>query len=271
VWALTPRAVATTNEPGPASETLLAESRTAFDRKQWNEALEPTRTLVERFPTQHLYMERLALVYQGLGRHAEEAGAWEQVLKVIPASENACHAIGNAYQRAGNVPAAIDALRRCVDLDPRNTEFMYNLANAYRRSGQAPAAERTYRDVLALEPTHVDGAVALASTRLHANQPGEALALVEPVLKRFPDSPDLLLTAGLSYHRLNRTAEARRAIARGLELAESYADLHIAMGIIEIGDGHMHPARTHFERFVTLEPARRDEVQVWLDRTRDVE
>jgi tetratricopeptide (TPR) repeat protein len=268
-WILTPRAVVTAREPGPTTETLLAVSRDALTRQQWNQALEPTRALVERFPSQHVYLERLAQIYHALARYSDEAETWERVLTVAPNTEYVCPDIGSAYEKAGNLTAAVDAFQRCVKLDPRNPESLYYLARTYQRADQSSAAERAYRDVLTLEPTHVDGAVGLAALRLRDNAPGEALALVEPILRRFPDNADLLLVAGLSYHRLDRRDEARHAIARGLELEDAYPDLHIAMGIIDFGDGRRREARTHFERAVTLEPSRRPEVQVWLDRTRD--
>ena len=270
VWTLTPRPTVAAHEAGPTAETLVAASRAAYDGERWDEALEPTRTLVERFPHQHLYVERLANIYHQLNRPADEAAAWERVLTTAPTLENVCPAIGEAYQKAGDAPAAIDAFKRCLDRDPRDSEFMYHLARAYQRTGQVPAAERVYREALVIEPSHADAAVALATLRLRASAPGDALALVEPLLRRFPRNADMLLVAGLSYHRLNRRADARHAIARGLEIQDAYADLHIAMGIIDFDDGRVRDARGHFERVVALEPSRRAEVQVWLDRTRDV-
>ena len=117
VWTLTPRAISV-DEPGASAETLLAASRAAFDRQQWNEALDPTRALVERFPTQHVYAKRLAQIYRELARYADEAEAWERVLAAAPTAEDACPAIGVAYEKAGRIDKAQAAVERAIALEP---------------------------------------------------------------------------------------------------------------------------------------------------------
>ena len=104
-------------------EEWIVASREAFSNARWEEALAPTLALVERFPSQQVYSDRLARIYYGLGRPADEAAAWEQFVEVSPTPEDACPAMGHAYLRAGDHQASVRAFERCKDFDPMNGEL----------------------------------------------------------------------------------------------------------------------------------------------------
>ena len=107
----------------------------------------------------------------------------------------------------------------------------------------------------------------LARLDLRAGRIDDAEHAAAAVLESYPDHADALLIAGMSAQRGGRAADARRYLERALALAEHYVDVHIALGILDFSEGHVPDARRHFERAVQLEPARRAEVAVWLERT----
>ena len=45
--------------------------------------LAPTLELTRALPNQHVYEQRLALIYQHLGRAVDEAAAWERMVAVL--------------------------------------------------------------------------------------------------------------------------------------------------------------------------------------------
>ena len=55
-------------------------------------------------------------------------------------------------------------------------------------------------------------------------------------------------------------------LERALAAAEDYVDVHVALGRVEAGAGRRAEARRHFERAIELEPSRRAELAVWLER-----
>jgi tetratricopeptide (TPR) repeat protein len=258
--------------PVPAAiaegDRLAAQSLDAVGRGAWAEALAPTTALVERFPNQQVYAERLARVHHALGRPEAEAAAWEKFVAISPTPDDACPALGEAYQRMGDAARALDAFVRCRDFDPGSAELAFHLARAYERRGRWADARRAYEGALAVDPAHGDSRVRLAALALRSGQPAEALAQVEPLLPAVVRDPDAHLLAGLAYQRLGRRAEARQALERALALVEGYGDAHLALGILEFADGRPQAARPHFERALALDPGRADEVRVWLDRTR---
>lgn len=214
-------------------EAWLAASDETFGAGRYADALEPTSRLVERFPNQHVYRQRLAQIFEHLNRPADEAAAWEHVVEVSPTPIDACPAIGNAYRRAGDEAKALDAFERCLSFDPGNTDAMFFLGLTYYRAGRNNDTRR----------------------------------LVDKLLVRAPSNADVLLLAGLLSEREGRIPEARTFLERGLAVSERYVDIHIALGRVAATEGRRVEARGHFERAVELDPARKGELAVWLERT----
>ena len=165
-----------------------------------SDAVEPTKHLTERLPSQAIYFDRLARIQHELGRFHEEALAWEGVFRTSPTPVDACPMIATAYDRSSDSGRALDAYERCAGAEPQN--------------------------------------------------------------------PDLLLFLGRAYNAANRAQDAQRVLDQALAISPDYPDVHLLLGIRNFADGILRSARERFERFLALAPDRRDEVEVWIERTR---
>lgn len=269
-WALRPAAVSVT--PGGSAsdsgvENWLRLSDDAFKAGRYADALEPTSRLVERFRNQHVYVQRLAQIFEKLDRPADEAAAWEQFVEVSPTPVEGCPQLGNAYTRAGETIKALDAFERCVAFDPRNGEMLFFLGLAYERAGRADEAAHQYRQSAELNPSNADSQLGLARLALRANRVAEAGRAANAVLTRFPMNADALLVAGLVSEREGRLQDARGFLERALASAETYVDVHIALARVEERLGRRAEARLHLTRALELDPSRRGEVAAALERT----
>jgi tetratricopeptide (TPR) repeat protein len=267
----TPDATAAETEADAARiDSLLVESRDAFASGRWQDALEPTKAIAARFPGQHVYLARLAEIYNKLERPADEAATWELFMDRAPLPAEACPAVGNAYRRIGKYDLALKAFERCFDADRKNAElaFFVGLGNEWlTRFG---AAEEFYQRAISIATTHFDSEVGLARLRLHRNQLAEALTRASAVLKKSPKHVDALLVAGLAEQRAGHRAEARVHLERAATLSKDYFDVHLALGVLDYSESRFPEARRRFEIANTLDPKRTDEVRVWLERTAKV-
>lgn len=267
-WTLLPGA---TGQPaGEADvESWIVSSREAFVAEEWEAALGPTRALVEHFPTQQVYSDRLARIYLQLDKPVEEAAAWEQFVKSAATPEDACPALPQAYARAGDPDASLRAFERCRDFDPLSAEGWFFLGQAYRRAGRDDEALHTFREAVRVDPLHADSRVGLAGALLRSDAPQEALTVIQRAVETNPRYADAHLMHGLTLHRLGRRTEARAALERALAIAGNYVDVHMALGRLDYAEGRTADAHLRFTRALVLDPARREELQVWLDRTRE--
>jgi len=75
---------------------------------------------------------------------------------------------------------------------------------------------------------------------------------------------------GRAYNAAERADHARQVLEQALALAPEYPDVHLTLGVRNFADGDLATARSRFETFLALAPARQAEVAVWLERTRQV-
>ena len=265
-WTLTPR-VLPVKAGDDETEKALALSREAFDKRNWEGALAPTAMLVDRFPNQQVFAERLAKIYAGLDKAADEASAWERFLRVSPTPQDACPAVAEAYWRAGDPEKSLDASVRCRDFDPLSGELNYFLGRAYERANRPADAKAAYLKALEVEPPHVDTRVALAGMLLREGNTRQARDVIRVSLPVNPDNADVLLMVGIAEQRLGNRTDARTVLEKAARLSPTYGDVHLVLGILDFSEGRLAAARRRFETASRLDPARRD-VDVWLQRTK---
>jgi tetratricopeptide (TPR) repeat protein len=165
----------------------IDESQVAFSAGKYAEALEPTRRLTIRMPTQAMYFNRLASIHRELGQTREEAQALERVYRTSPTPEDACPAIGQAYDRVPDQAAALDAYERCAALIPENPDSHVFLGRAYNAAGRAAEAREALERALALAPDYPDVHLLLGIQEFGVGRLAEARARFERFLVLAPE------------------------------------------------------------------------------------
>ena len=270
-WALLAPPVSTASAAsmiGDAEiDAALVASRDAYRAGHYAEALAPTEQLVARFPTQHVYLERLAFIYHGLGRYRDEASAWHRFMERSPTPWDACPAVAAAHAADSDPGGAIAAYETCWETAPWNPDAAFFLAREHERRGAPDRAAALYRRAIAIDPAHADSQLGLARLSLHASRFDEASATAAAVIERFPHHADAHLILAQAAQRTGDAARARQHFEQTLRIEERYFDAHVGLGILEFTGQRADAARQHFERALSLDPSRRAEVTVWLDRT----
>jgi tetratricopeptide (TPR) repeat protein len=243
----------------PAEARRLASlSRSALLAGRFQEALDPTLRLHEAFPTNHVFVGRLANIHHALGRPVEEAGDWEEFLTMAPVPAEACPHLGKAYWKAGETRRAVDAFERCLAFDPNDPDSIFFLAWACERTGDIGRARELYDRGHRISPAYPDISIGLARMKLREGGNEAARGIAASVLAGSPDQVDALLVMGLALQREGRGAEARGYLERGAKLSDTYADFHIALGRLDESEGNYGAARGRYEHVLASDPANRE-------------
>ena len=251
----------------PEVDGLLVASRDGYAREQYDQALRPTEALVARFPTQHVYLERLAVIYQHLGRFHDEAIAWHRFMDLSPTPWDACPAVGNAHAADHDSEGALAAYQMCWDQAPWDPDAAFFLARERERRGEVDEAAALYRQSIEIDKDHADSQLGLARLNLHASRFDEARQAALAIVARLPEHADAHLILAQAAQRSGDQGQARQYFEQTLRIEERYFDAHVGLGILEFSEHRTTAARQHFERALVLDPSRRAEVSVWLDRT----
>lgn len=130
------------------------EVERAIEEKRFADALPIVRELQSAHGADPLVAYWLAEILQGLGRPAEEAQAWEHVLRLTGLADAACPALPEAYANAGDRVRALDGYERCAAAAPDDPERWLDLGGAYEADGRSAEAEQAYAKSRALDPSH---------------------------------------------------------------------------------------------------------------------
>jgi Flp pilus assembly protein TadD len=135
-----------------------------------------------------------------------------------PGSEvDKLNALAGAKLAAQDYPAAVDALRRVLNLNPDSPAAHGNLALALWRDKCEPQAEIHCRRAIALNARYIPAFRMLAELLRRRNAP-EAFACYSRLLALDPDNFMAHNNVGLLLGKLGRRSEADAAFARALEL-----------------------------------------------------
>jgi serine/threonine-protein kinase len=217
-------------------EVLLQRSRLAEQQGRWDEALQDLRTAAARTPSWK-YFFWLARLEGKRGQLAAAREHLETVLRLTPGNSWALEELAQlemdqgdlaeaerlygelaaGSQRSkrftnlgtvrflrGRYAEAAEAFRQALAIDPDQSIVLLNLADAETELGHTEAAAGLYGRALARieanEPTvglSPDDGMAKAECLARLGRPREAVALVQEILRRSPDEPDLLYEAAL--------------------------------------------------------------------------
>lgn len=256
-----------TSHPATERKAHDTASIRAVEEERWDDALALTLDLVGCHGEDAAALSRLAQTYNSMHRPTDEAATWERYMVVAPRPALACPMIGKAYRGLGQYEHAIDALERCLASDPKSANLVYYVGLGYEWAGDFTPARDYYRQSIAMAPPAYDSRVALARVDLHEGALTAARDGAAAVFAQVPSHVEAALVAGLAEQRAGHRAEARRFLARAAELSPMYFDVRLALGILDFTEGKVADARGHFEAAFLADPARRSDIQSWLDRT----
>ncbi|MEA1674269.1 tetratricopeptide repeat protein [Nitrospirillum sp. BR 11163] len=211
-----------------------------------------------------------------LGRPALEAEGLGQALALDPHAPQAAgwqRRRGRALAAAGDVPAAVRALKAAVALAPDDIDTLDDLAVALTRAGLTDEAAAAFAEVLRRRPGHAGATRNLASLWLNqaashladaAKFPGIHHATIAATLARRavdldPGRREAWARLGLALMALNQPAPAADALRRALPLPGAPAEtveILINLGFVETRLGHFDAAAAALDQAEALEPGR---------------
>ncbi len=150
-----------------------------------------------------------------------------------------------------------DALSRAKTLVAERPEMriaLLQLAHLQREAGELEPAIATLRQSLAAHPGDAESASLLGAYLTAANQPRDAVELLQP----FAAAPDadvqVLVALALAQARAGSFAAARDVIGRASGADPSNTNLLVTAGTIDLMANEMPRARQAFEKALSLNP-----------------
>ncbi|MGC2619956.1 MAG: tetratricopeptide repeat protein [Acidobacteriaceae bacterium] len=188
----------------------------------------------------------LAAVFDQLQRNAEAETEWRAAVEADPLSTDAVDGLSQELVLEQKYQAAIDLLTDPLSARQRTALQSLNLGAAYAGAGQVAAAVSALRDGLNTTPDSLALANQLADLLAQAGRIDEADAAYTMALQRHPADID----TALNRFRMLMSASPDRAKTVGQDLLrndpQNWEVLYLN-GVLEAQNGDMAAARQHLE------------------------
>jgi tetratricopeptide (TPR) repeat protein len=197
-------------------EALLQLSRLQSEDGDAAGALESLRKAREMAPNSEDVLSAFAQVSLAAGAPVPAILALDSLTRICPTVAQHRYLLGVALMRAGDMLAAVDALREAERLEPNRPLTLLALGIALNAGQRYADAKPFLMRSLALEPEDVNVVAALAEAEQGVGELDSAAAHVQRALSRAPNHATANLVAGLIAMDQTRYAEARAAFERSI-------------------------------------------------------
>ncbi len=211
----------------------------------------------------------LGNIHRQAGRLDAACAAWRTAIaaatiatKVSPdhAFQAKVHGnLGATLRVLGDIPGAIDACRRAVQLAPDSVAAQYNLGCVLHHAGQIDEAVSVYRTVVQRQPDHADAQSNLGQALLKLGHSDQALVALQAAHSLAP-GPETAVALGDCLLRLGAFAQALTVANYAMRIAPECAAAWHLSGQVHRESGQGASALAAFARAHALDPANADTV-----------
>jgi len=221
-----------------------------------NEAVAYLEQLQQEYPDNLYARTLLGQVLAGSGEAGEAEAVFEAALADNESWLPAYTAL--AGLQSGDISAQIDTYKRGLEALPGSQELALLLGTAYERNGQIDAAIASYEEALAINPDQPavanNLAALLADNRTDSKSLDRALELAEQF--KNSDNPAFLDTLGWVYYRQEKYERALPLLEESVEKAGQVPVLRYHLGMAYLALERPEDAREQLEIAVADESAR---------------
>lgn len=220
----------------------LRRGMTYQQRGEFEVALRDLRRAAVLEPTNPRSHELIGDVELALGHPVEAQAAFDRGLALDDRDAMVLYKAALARHRAGDLPGAIDQLRRAVRLEPAMAEAHYLLGLSLRGTGR----DREGMQALETARTHGPGLVpvreALAAAYRDLGRTSRMLDELEALAALEPARPERAAAVGRALLRAGRRSAAESVLTRAAERFPDHASVRGALGAVWLaqanaGDG----------------------------------
>lgn len=205
------------------SKLLIVRGVEALDKDRISEAAQHFEQAAKQTPELPTAWHYLGVARYRAGDVPDAVTAWRKALDLQPDYPQTHNSLGLMYAGEGDMKKAEAEFRQTVDSDPDNAEGHYNLGLALARLGRLAEAASELREAVSLKPQYSDARVQLGLVLSANGDPEGAAGVYRELIRQHPEMAEAHNNLGLVLLETNRFADARREFQRALELKPGFA------------------------------------------------
>lgn len=201
-------------------------------------------------------LEVVGADYVLLGDYADADKWFSKSVEWEPGNQQAIYYLGRAKYNENRFEEAIDAFRRCLNLDPKDVKAEDNLGLSYQGLGRNEEAAAAFRQAIAWQAGSAlkdpGPYINLGALLLETAKPEQALPYLLEAKTIAPRDVKARRELGKAYLALTRLDEAQPELEKAVELAPENAPAHFVLGQLYRKRGLSEKAKAEFDRYAEL-------------------
>ncbi len=189
----------------------------AYQRQDFQTALEKARRLLKFYPQQDAVLNMAGVILAQSNREAEAVAMWQKIPEAKK-SHSVLNNLGNACRRLKKWDLAEQYLRKALKLKPDHADAHWNLVLALNDAGRNAEGLQAAKAFLALKPNDANGLEYAAMLAFNGQNFAEADTFQTALLAQQPERADIWLSNAWARRRLKRYAPAEASYLKALAL-----------------------------------------------------
>ena len=231
-----------------------------FQKGQFAAAASAFERAVKAHPNDAQVWKALGVAYAEQDNYERAEGPFGRACRLEPDLEDACYYYARALFLVDRYQESMNVLERALSRDPNSWKYHLGLGRAREAMGSPKDAEASLRR--ALELSHEADPRPGLALGLFLERQGrfnEAVAPLEEVLKRFPNSAEAHTYLGRALLEQGKTAEAIPYLESAVALAPTSAQAHLLLAKAYVRTGRTAEAQPHFQAAARYEARKQAE------------
>jgi tetratricopeptide (TPR) repeat protein len=210
----------------PDIQTLLRQGRDYLRTRQFNEAIEVSRRIIQIKPDLSEAHTVLASALLGAGQRDEALAETKRAIELDPNDAHAYVELGLIESALRRYPEAIKAYQQALTLNPSYGAAMINLGIVYGTINRFEESAETFQQALKLEPNNVSALNGLGIAQFRLGQHDEGIENVKRAVRVNPRFADGWINLARWYVDLRRYDEAANAFTAVAQIVPKWPQVY---------------------------------------------
>lgn len=169
---------------------------------------------------------------------------------------------GLKYFEAGDMEAAAASFRKAAEKMPQSIEANYNLAICYLRLEKTAEAIDLLEKILHRKNDLPEVYLALGEAYFNRQEMEKAISSFKRAQELQPNNERIFYDLGLIYYKIDQLESAISSLEQAIKLNPKFSSAYYQLGLVFLKKGDFSRAIDAFEKFLQLEPEAKEASQV---------
>jgi tetratricopeptide (TPR) repeat protein len=231
----------------------------------WHDRVTLWRHATRVVPTSYLAQYNLGCSEGLAGNHTEAIDAFRRCLELNPAYAKALFNMGNSFQMLRRDADALDVYAKAIAANPNDALSYYEMGNVYLRAGRSDDALAAFRKVTQLRQDYPRANVNLGAVLARRGDHAEAIEQFRTAIRLNPDLRDAHYNLAISLEATRKDDEAAREYRTAIQLDPNFPDARVNLANILVRSGLVDEAIEQYRAALRTNPSH-PEAKANLDR-----